>query len=393
MEIFNTTQDLFEYSQMIRRDLHQHPELGFQEHRTQGIIVEELQKFGLEVRSGIAKTGVVGLLKGKSDGPVLLLRFDMDALPIQEQADIDYKSCVPGLMHACGHDGHVAIGLTVARLLSGIRDEFSGQVKFMFQPAEEGLGGAEKMLAEGILHNPEPDYALAVHLWNGLETGMVGVAAGPVMASSDIFEVQITGHGGHGAMPDQTIDPVQAAAQIVSALQTIVSRNISPLDTAVVTVASLKSGETFNVIPSSAELKGTIRTYQKEVREQVIKRFRQIVEGISGAMGCSCSLEIKSITPAVVNDSFMIEQVRKAVEKYLPTQNLHLVANQTMASEDMAFVLEQIPGAYLFIGSANPQKEEVFGHHHPRFDIDENALVNAAALITASVLQILNRGE
>ena len=393
MEIFNTTQDLFEYSQMIRRDLHQHPELGFQEHRTQGIIVEELQKFGLKVRSGIAKTGVVGLLKGKSDGPVLLLRFDMDALPIQEQADIDYKSCVPGLMHACGHDGHVAIGLTVARLLSGMRDEFSGHVKFMFQPAEEGLGGAEKMLAEGILHNPEPDYALAVHLWNGLETGMVGAAAGPVMASSDIFEVQITGHGGHGAMPDQTIDPVQAAAQIVSALQTIVSRNISPLDTAVVTVASLKSGETFNVIPSSAELKGTIRTYQKEVREQVIKRFRQIVEGISGAMGCSCSLEIKSITPAVVNDSFMIEQVRKAVEKYLPTQNLHLVANQTMASEDMAFVLEQIPGAYLFIGSANPQNEEVFGHHHPRFDIDENALVNAAALITASVLQILNRGE
>ena len=293
MEIFNAAQDLFEYSRIIRRDFHQHPELGFQEHRTQGIIVEELQKFGLEVRSGIAETGVVGLLEGKGDGPVLLLRFDMDALPVQEEADTEYKSCEPGIMHACGHDGHIAIGLTVARLLSVMRNEFTGQVKFMFQPAEEGLGGAERMLAEGVLDNLKPDYALAVHLWNGLETGWVGVAAGPVMASSDIFEVEINGHGGHGAMPDQTIDPVQAAVQIVSALQTIVSRNISPLDTAVITVASLKSGGTFNVIPSSAELKGTIRTYRKEVREQVVNRFRQIVEGISRAMGCSCSLEIK----------------------------------------------------------------------------------------------------
>ena len=393
MDIYTEALGLFEYSQNIRRDLHRFPELGFQEHRTQGIILEELKKLGIEARGNIAETGVVALLKGKGEGPVLLLRFDMDALPVQEESHVEYKSTKPGLMHACGHDGHVAIGLTAARLLSGLTDQFNGQVKFMFQPAEEGLGGAERMLAEGVLEDPRPDLALAVHLWNGLQTGKVGAAAGPVMASSDIFTVKLEGRGGHGAMPDQTIDPVQAAVQVVSALQTIVSRNISPLDTAVVTVASIQAGDTFNIIPSTAELKGTIRTYSKEVREQLVKRFRQIVEGISAGMGCTSFLDIQSITPAVVNDGFVVDQVHEAVKKYLSGQNFEIVSNLTMASEDMAFVLERIPGAYLFVGSADPEITEVFGHHHPKFDIDEKALVNAAALICASVLQILGQGK
>jgi amidohydrolase len=382
--------DLFEYSQNIRRDLHRFPEIGFQEFRTQGIILEELKKLKIESISSIAETGVRGLLKGNNDGPVLLLRFDMDALPVMEESDADYKSCIPGRMHACGHDGHVAVGLTVARLLSGLKDKINGQVKFMFQPAEEGLGGAERMLAEGILENPRPDYALAVHLWNGLKTGKVGAVAGPVKASSDIFTVNLKGRGGHGAMPDQTTDPLVASAQIVSALQTIVSRNISPLDTAVVSVASLPAGDTFNVIPSTAELKGTIRTYSKEVREQIVSRFRQIVEGISKGMGCDCTIEIQSITPAVINDNFVVDQVYEAVKNYLPKGNFDLVPKLTMASEDFAFVLEKIPGAYLFVGSAALEKGEIFGHHHPKFDIDETSLVQAASLIVASALQILN---
>ena len=256
---------LFPYTQTLRRDFHQHPEIGFQEVRTASIVARELRELGLEVSTGIAETGVVAMLEGERPGPTALLRFDMDALPVTEETGAEYASLTPGVMHACGHDGHTAIGLTVARLLHAHRDELAGTVKLVFQPAEEGLGGAKRMVAEGVLANPRPDLSLALHLWNDKPFGWIGVTPGPAMAASGRFQITITGSGGHGAAPHLTHDPVVAAAQIITALQTIVSRNVRPLDSAVVSVTAIEAGDAFNVIPSTAVLKGTFRTYRPEV--------------------------------------------------------------------------------------------------------------------------------
>ena len=283
-------EDLFSYTQSLRRDFHQHPELGFEEIRTAGIVAKELRALDLETTTGIAETGVVALLEGGNPGPVLLLRFDMDALPITEETDAEYASQTPGKMHACGHDGHIAIGLTVAKILNEIRDDLAGTIKFVFQPAEEGvvgqkeMGGAEQMMDEGVLENPKVDYALALHLWNSKPLGWLGIGAGPVMAGAEYFKITVYGKGGHGAMPQASIDSILAASEIVSALQSIVARNIDPLKPAVVTVASIQGGEAFNVIPPKVEMTGTIRTFETEVREVVIQRFNEIVENTAKAM-------------------------------------------------------------------------------------------------------------
>ncbi len=272
-DIFDQANELFEYTRELRRDLHQHPELGYHEVRTAGIVARELGQLGLEVTTGVAETGVVALLEGSQPGPVALLRFDMDALPIQEETGAEFSSLNPGVMHACGHDGHVAIGLTVARILHERREQIKGAVKLVFQPAEEGLGGAERMMEAGVLNLPQVDYTLALHVWNERPVGWVGVTTGPLMAGADIFDVRIDGKGGHGALPQELVDPVVAAAQIISGLQTIVSRNISPLDTAVVSVCRLRAGEAFNVIPQFVEFGGTLRTFEPAVREKVVERF------------------------------------------------------------------------------------------------------------------------
>ena len=386
-EFFEEARELFEYTQLLRRDFHRNPELGFHETRTAGIVVRELQSLGIEVATGIAQTGVVALLEGAHPGPVVLVRFDMDALPILEETQAEYASTQPGVMHACGHDGHVAIGLTVARLLNAHRQEFDGTVKFIFQPAEEGMGGAEKMVAEGILENPKPDVALAAHVWNDRPVGWVGISSGPVMAAAEYFALRVTGKGGHGANPHLAIDPVAASAQIITALQNIVSRNVSPLETAVVTVASIKGGEAFNVIPPFVDMKGTIRTFDPEVREMVIGRFKETVKDVSAAMGCQVKIELHPLTPAVTNDAEISRQVERVAIKSLPvTVDKNF---RTMGSEDMAVILQKIPGCFIFVGSANAEKGLNAPHHHPNFDIDEAALPIAAALLSSAVVDFL----
>jgi len=243
IDFISEAQGLFDYLRTMRRDFHRFPELGFNEYRTAGVVARELNALGLEVSTGIGKTGVVALLEGAHPGPVVLARVDMDALPIQEETAAEYASQNPGVMHACGHDGHTAIGLCVARMLEAHRDELAGTVKFVFQPAEEGLGGAQAMLADGVLENPRPDYALALHLWNEQPFGWLGVTPGLAMAASDRFQITITGRGGHGASPHLTVDPVLAGAQVITALQSIVARNVNPLKSAVVTVTCLTGGK------------------------------------------------------------------------------------------------------------------------------------------------------
>lgn len=388
-QLIDEAQALFSYTQKLRRDFHRNPELGFQEFRTAGIVAQELSRLGLEVHSGIAKTGVVAMLEGEQPGPTVLVRFDMDALPIQEENDTIYCSQSPGLMHACGHDGHVAIGLTVASLLSKERSQLHGSVKFVFQPAEEGLGGAEAMIREGVLANPAPDYCLSLHLWNEKPVGWYGITAGPLMAGSDIFKIRVTGKGGHGALPHQTIDPVVAGATMINALQTIVSRNISPLQSAVVSVARLRAGEAFNVIPQEAELAGTIRSFEPEVRAVVLERMQAVVNGIAAAMSCTAEFTLTELTPPVINQGPVVDAVTRALTKTMPEAILEPNC-RTMVSEDMAFIQQKVPGCYFLVGSANQARGLNFSHHHPKFDFDEAALPGAAALMAASVLEILS---
>jgi amidohydrolase len=390
-DLYSEAKKLFPFTQSIRRDLHQHPELGFQEVRTSGVIVKELSEIGLEVTIGIAKTGVVATIDGAKPGPVVMLRFDIDALPITEQTGASYASQTPGLMHACGHDGHVAIGLTVARLLNDHRDEINGTVKLVFQPAEEGVGGAELMIKEGVLKNPAPVSCLGLHIWNEKPLGWLGVAAGPVMASAATFDITLTGKGGHGAMPHQSIDPVVAAAQIISAAQTIASRNTDPQKACVVSFCSIHGGDAFNVIPQTVTLKGTVRTFDPEVEQMAYKRLEEIARGVGEALGCKVEMSISNITPAVINDPQATNAVKRAAQTLLPDHDLDEKGHFTMGAEDYSFYQQKIPGAYFFVGSTNGEKGLVYGHHHPKFDFDEGAMPRAAALMAASALELLRQ--
>jgi amidohydrolase len=385
---------LFPYTQSLRRDFHIHPELGFHEVRTAGIVAKELEALGLEVTKGIGKTGVVGLMEGTKSGPTLLVRFDMDALPITEETGAEYASQNNGVMHACGHDGHTAIGLTVAKLLQSHRNELAGTIKFCFQPAEEGFngeecGGNEMMIRDGVLDAPKVDQTLSLHLWNDKPLGWVGVAGGPVMAGAELFTIRIRGKGGHGAAPHLTIDPIIAAAQVVTALQTITSRNVAPLQSAVVSVTTVNSGTAFNVIPQEAVLTGTIRTFDLEVRRLVLERFDRIVRGIAETMGCQVEIEVVRVTPAVINNDAIARRVQETAQRVLPAIDLETSAYMTMGAEDMAFMQEKVPGCYFFIGSNDTKRHLDYGHHHPKFDFDEDALARAAALMAAAALDVL----
>jgi len=385
---------LFPYTQSMRRDFHIHPELGFRELRTGGIVARELEALDIEVTKGIGKTGVVGMLEGAKPGPTLLLRFDMDALPINEETGAEYVSQTPNIMHACGHDGHTAIGLTVAKILNEHKDKLAGNIKFCFQPSEEGnngeeVGGAEMMMRDGVLDSPKVDMSLSLHLWNEKPLGWVGVAKGPVMAGAEEFKVRIIGKGGHGAIPNQTIDPVVAAANIVTAVQSIVSRNVSPLETAVVSITTIHGGSAFNVIPQEVTLEGTIRTFDKRVRQKVLERFEQIVKGVGESMGCQIEMVTKLLTPALVNDDAVAEKVQQIASQVLSESNLDTAGYLTMGAEDMAFMQEKVPGCYFFIGSNDSSRNLDYGHHHPKFDFDEEALVRGVALMASAAADIL----
>jgi len=364
-EFLTEAKAFFDYTQMMRREFHQHPELSFEEFRTSEIIARELGKLGMDdIKTGVAKTGVVALLKGNSPGPVVLLRFDMDALPVEEKTGAEYASQNPGVMHACGHDGHSAVGLTVAKILANRRSELAGTVKFVFQPAEEGLGGANLMVKEGVLENPRPDYSLAIHVWNDKEVNWFGITPGPVMAAADSFRVVLGGKGGHGAAPHQAVDPIIAASQVVTALQSIVARNVPPLKTAVVSVTSIQGGTAFNIIPPEVEMLGTIRTFDPDVRETVLQRFRTITTGVSDSLGCTSEIEINAVTPTVNNNPNLTTKVQEIASNLFPDAVIDTNA-VTMGSEDFAFMMQ--------------------------FDFNEAALENAVALVSSVASKLLSK--
>jgi amidohydrolase len=388
-DFLSEAQALFEYTQSHRRDFHSHPELGFHEVRTAGIVAGELNSLGLEVHTGIAETGVVAVMQGSRPGPVILVRADMDALPIHEETGASYTSQNPGVMHACGHDGHTAILLTVARILNGHRQELSGTVKFVFQPAEEGMGGAERLIQAGVLEDPKVDICLALHVWNEQPVGWIGIASGPALAGAEIFKITVKGKGGHGASPHLAVDPLLASAHIITGLQGIVSRNVPPLKTAVVSVCTIHGGEAFNVIPPSVELTGTIRTFEPEIRSTVLEHFNQTVTSIAAGLGCQVEIEINQLTPATINQPEIAGQVAATARRLLPQSEIDTRNYITMGSEDFAFILEKVPGCFFFIGSANPKKGLDASHHSPKFDFDESILPQAAGLMAAAVADFL----
>jgi amidohydrolase len=373
-----------------RRDFHMHPEIGLQEVRTAGIVATELERLGYHVQTGVAKTGVVAWLPEKEPGPVVLLRFDMDALPLQEENDVPYRSKNDGVMHACGHDGHTAAGLGIATLLAKHREELPGAVKLVFQPGEEGYNGAEIMVKEGLLDKigPVPDYALASHLWNALPVGKIGLASGPVMAASEMWKCDIRGRGGHGASPHLAVDPTIVAAQLILGWQTIVSREIDPMGTAVISVGSMLAGKAPNIIPETVQLTGTIRTFDPDERKKVLRRMEEITMGVSAAFNCEAKLELMPLTPAVINDPVVTNSVRQIVLQALGEDNIKEC--RTMGSEDMAFINAEIPGCYVFVGSQNNEAGLNASHHNPRFDFDESALPLAAALLITSAITLMN---
>jgi amidohydrolase len=371
-----------------RRDFHTHPELGLQENRSAGIIADRLRELGYQVQTGVAKTGVVGLLEGQKAGKVVMLRLDMDALPITEENQADYASQNPGVMHACGHDAHMAIGLGVATLMAQQREQMTGTLKIIFQPGEEGMDGAQIMIQEGVLENPRPDVFLSAHVWNNNPVGTIAVTPGPIMAAAEKWSCTVHGEGGHGALPNQTVDPIVAAAHIVTALQTIVSRNVSPLETAVVTVGAFHSGDAFNVIPPQARLDGTIRTYDPTVRATVLKRLREVAESTGAACGASVELEIVPLTPALINDAQVTQVARAAAEAVVGPANVQS-DERTMGSEDAAFFMQEIPGCYIFLGSANAERGLDAPHHNPHFDFDEQVLTLGVAVLTHALAHYL----
>ena len=355
-----------------RRDFHAHPELSWKESRTQAVVLERLRDLGLKDVRAIARTGATGLIVGGKPGPCVLWRADMDALPIPEKTSLEYASENPGVMHACGHDTHMAIALGIAEVLSARREALAGSVRMVFQPAEEAAGGAQGCIADGILETPNVQRALGLHISADVPLGAINVAAGPFFAAPTYFKIEITGRGGHAAAPHQAVDAIVVAAEAVSALQTIVSRSLPPSEQAVLTVGTMHAGFRWNVIADSATLEGTVRSYTDHVREHMLARIDEVMTGICMAFGASFTLEHQTSCPPLVNDpavtGFVIEQARS----FFGPDYIHGAAS--MGAEDMGVFLRERPGCYFWLGARNEAKGIAGRHHDAGFVIDEDAL-------------------
>jgi amidohydrolase len=368
----------------IRRDFHCYPELSFEELRTSEKIASKLQDIGLEVKKNIATTGVVGLLRGSTDGPTIGLRADMDALPIIEKTNLPFASSNHGVMHACGHDGHMAMALGAAMVLAKMRERLRGNIKFIFQPAEEGYAGAKYMIEEGVLDDePRINAAFALHLDPLSAAGTLGIREGPMMACADIFTITIIGRGGHGAVPQLSIDPIFVSGHIITALQGIASRKISALDSVVLSICRIHAGESMSVIPDTVEMGGTVRLFDPRIREAIPSMMEEVIRGVTSAFGAKYSFDYIRGWPATINDAAFTKLVESAVQHILGHDRVHHIAKPAMPSEDFSFFLEKVPGAFALLG-AKPAGKEAVPPHNPAFDIDENAL-KAGVMINAAV--------
>ncbi|MGZ3680631.1 MAG: M20 metallopeptidase family protein [Ktedonobacterales bacterium] len=376
----------------LRRHFHQHPELSCEEQQTSASIASHLREAGIEVTEGVGGYGVVGLIRGEKNGGngrTLLIRADIDALPVEEANEVEYRSQAPGKMHACGHDGHIAIALTVAELLVARRDQLRGNVKFAFQPAEETVSGAAPMIEAGVMGNPDVDAVIGLHLWSPTRVGDVIVQSGPFFASADAFTLRVLGRGGHGAMPHLNIDPVVVAAQIVVATQTIVSREISPLRPAVITFGSIHGGTAPNVVADEVVLQGTVRAYTQEDRELLQRRIGELTQGIAASMRADVVYEVNPGCQPCVNDPTLTELIRSAAEATVGANHIPGGDQRQPVSDDMALFLDAVPGCYFLVGAGNPERGITAPHHSNHFDMDEAALPIGVEIMARAALSFL----
>jgi amidohydrolase len=372
----------------LRREFHQHPELAFREFNTARKVEKILRDLGVETKMLVNGTGVRGFLQGRKAGKTIALRADIDALPIQEEAEVPYRSTNPGVMHACGHDAHTAMLLGAATLLAEQRKEFDGNVVFLFQPAEEIGEGARKMVEEGALDGV--DSILGIHVSSSFDSGTFHYRCGPTMAAGDFFEVKITGKGGHGGMPHNAVDPIAIAANAINALQTIVSREIDPTESAVVSICKIEGGGgAYNIIPDSVTFGGTIRSLNPEVRAYLPKRMNEILDGVVRAMRGRYDFNLMEKFPVTINDHRMTTFVAKVATNLMGKESVFEM-KPVMGSEDFSYYLQKIPGAFVYLGVKNMEKGLLYPHHHPRFDVDEEVLPTGTAIHVAVALDYLN---
>ena len=374
-----------------RREIHQRPELAYKEKATAKLVAERLRGLGIEVRTGVGGTGVLGILRGPVTGRVVALRADMDALPIEEMADIDFRSKENGVMHACGHDTHVAMLLGTAKLLANHKDKLVGTVKFLFQPAEEhgGRGGAEPMIQDGVMENPKVDFVFGLHIDGDEKSGVLAFRGGPVMAAPDTFEIKIIGRGGHGAYPHQTVDPIYVAAQLIIAIQGISGRMIDPVQPFVITVGSIHSGTKENIIPDQAVLQGTIRTLDEATRKRAKAKVAEVARGVSRAFGARAEVEFeKDAYPVTVNDEKVTEEAKKILSK-MPGTRVKIKSLQ-LGGEDFSRFLHEAPGTFYFLGTKNPAKGCIYPNHSPRFKVDEDVLKFGTASLAQLAIEFTN---
>ena len=388
-----------------RRDIHQHPELGNREFRTSKLVAEHLRSLGLEVQTGVAHTGVVALLRGSKPGPVVALRADMDALPVTEEVDLPFASKVrtqwagkdTGVMHACGHDTHVAILMGTAEILTQMKADLPGTVKFIFQPAEEGPppgeeGGALLMIKQGVMENPKPDVVFGLHIGSQVETGQLAYRPGPVMAAADILRITVRGRQTHGAAPWGGVDPIVVAAQIVLGLQTIVSRQVNiSKEPAVVTIGGIDGGNRFNIIPDKVEMVGTVRTFDEALRDDIHRRIRATAENIAAASGATAEVAIEKGYAVTVNDPALTQRMLPTLERVAGSANV-VLTDRRMGAEDFSFLAQRAPGLFVFLGGSpkGADLSKVAFNHSPRFTIDESALVLGVRTLTHLTVDYLN---
>ncbi|MCR4426836.1 MAG: amidohydrolase [Firmicutes bacterium] len=373
----------------IRRAIHSHPELGGHEQATSDLVARVLGSAGVPVTRGIAGTGVVGLIEGRDAGPTIALRADMDALPIQDQKSVDYASRVSGVMHACGHDGHTAALVGTGIILSELASELSGNVKLIFQPAEEGPGGAKAMIEAGVLREPDVDVILGVHVWSQIPVGMVGFSPGPAYAAVDEIRIKVMGNGGHGAAPHFASDAITASAQVITALQQIVSRQVDPVEPAVVTIGTIKGGYTHNVIADTVEMTGTVRTFSAHLRAAMPGMITRVAQGVARALGADASLEYIQGYPAAINDPKVTAGMADLAARVFGENRVVRNVPRCMGGEDFAYFLQQVPGTFIVIGAGNCERGMAYPHHHPKFDFDEEALAVTMEMLVCAVSHYL----
>ena len=371
----------------VRRDLHRIPELAFKEEQTSAYVADYLNQEGLSVTTGIARTGVVGLLETGRPGPTLLIRADMDALPIVEASGLSFASRHAGAMHACGHDGHMAMALVTATVMNSLKDQICGAIKFVFQPAEEGPGGAKPMIQAGVMEKPDVDYALGCHIWPTIAEGTIGIRAGVLMAAMFSFDITITGKGGHGAMPHLCVDALETGCQVVAALQRIVSRQMDPLHPSVVTVGRFQAGTAFNVIPETARLCGTARTFDKPTWQRWPEIIEPIVKGVCDSMGAEYQFRFEQGYPPTVNDAVMADRMKRIAGEVVGDDQV-VVPDKTLGGEDMAFFLERVPGCFFCLGAGNDNHA---GIHHPRFGFNEDILLSGVETYCRATIDLLGK--